>query len=743
MSVTVTVNGQPGPSVVASTGDTVTATITAASVVVVTASPAAAPGGIGPSGPANTLKIGTVTSGTAAATITGTAPSQTLNLVLPAGSTGATGSVGATGSQGPAGPANSLSIGTVTSGTAAATIAGTAPNQTLNLVLQKGDTGAQGPAGATGPAANLADETPQPLGTASAGTALSAARADHVHSQGSIAYSGLSGIPSTFAPSAHAHAVSDVTGLQTALDGKQASGTYATLVSGTVPSSQLPGFVDDVQEYTNLAGFPATGEVGKLFVARDSNKVYRWSGSTYIEIAASPGSTDSVTEGSTNLYHTNTRAAAAAPVQSVSGRTGTITVAQLGTSGTASSTTFLRGDGQWSAAGLGANDSVDGGFFTGQLTRSITITVQPVSQTMSGGAATFSVTATVSPSTTMTYQWQRSNNSGATWADVSGATSYQLSLSGLTGADSLSRFRVIVSAAAATSVTSSEAILYAAIAAGSNSANFNNTAVWGGLTANVTTVGTNGGPSAYGTYDQNGNVQEWNDLDGSSSAQKVILGSSYSQANAILNRQLIGPDAGGSGTTGLRVATRTNPNSYSGFVSVGDAGNSADGNGYGAVGYAYSIGQHEVTVAEFAAFLNAVGATNGPYVVNPSSITRSGTSGSFTYSPTANMSSKPFASSTWFTAARYCNWLHNGKPSGAQDASTTESGAYTLSGAMGGSAPARNADAKYHIPTEAEWYKAAYYKSGGTNAGYWDYATQSDTAPSSVTATSTGDGVTP
>ena len=246
--------------------------------------------------------------------------------MLPAG---ATGSKGDTGSQGPAGPANSLSIGTVTSGTAAATITGTAPNQTLNLVLPPGAAGATGPQGPQGPAGtvNLSDETPQPLGAASAGTALSAARADHVHAQGSIAYSGLSGIPSTFAPSAHQHAVSDVTGLQAALDGKQPAGTYATLVGGTVPSSQLPSYVDDVIEYANLAAFTEQS-TGKIYVARDTGKIYRWSGSAYVEISPSPGSTDSVTEGSVNLYHTNARAAAAAPVQSVAGRTGTVTLAK-------------------------------------------------------------------------------------------------------------------------------------------------------------------------------------------------------------------------------------------------------------------------------------------------------------------------------------------------------------------------------------------------------------------------------
>lgn len=97
-----------------------------------------AAGSTGAAGPGNSLSIGTVTSGTAAATITGTSPSQTLNLVLPAGTNGVTG------------PANSLSIGTVSTGAASATITGTAPSQTLNLVLQTGATGSTGATGAAG-----------------------------------------------------------------------------------------------------------------------------------------------------------------------------------------------------------------------------------------------------------------------------------------------------------------------------------------------------------------------------------------------------------------------------------------------------------------------------------------------------------------------------------------------------------------------------------------------------------------
>lgn len=90
--------------------------------------------------------------------------------------------------------------------------------------------------------------------------------------------------------------------------GAQPAGTYATLVGGTVPASQLPSYVDDVIEASALASFPANGETGKIYVDLSTNKTYRWSGSAYIEIASSPGSTDAVPEGSNNLYFTDARA---------------------------------------------------------------------------------------------------------------------------------------------------------------------------------------------------------------------------------------------------------------------------------------------------------------------------------------------------------------------------------------------------------------------------------------------------
>jgi Chaperone of endosialidase len=62
-----------------------------------------------------------------------------------------------------------------------------------------------------------------------------------------------------------------------------------------------------VLEFANLAAFPATGTIGIIYVALDTGKIYRWSGSAYVEISPSPGSTDSVPEGSVNKYYTDER----------------------------------------------------------------------------------------------------------------------------------------------------------------------------------------------------------------------------------------------------------------------------------------------------------------------------------------------------------------------------------------------------------------------------------------------------
>jgi formylglycine-generating enzyme required for sulfatase activity len=88
---------------------------------------------------------------------------------------------------------------------------------------------------------------------------------------------------------------------------------------------------------------------------------------------------------------------------------------------------------------------------------------------------------------------------------------------------------------------------------------------------------------------------------------------------------------------------------------------------------------------------------------------------------------------SWGDVARFCNWMHNGQPTGAQDLSTTEDGSYFLNGAMTDLelvAVTRESDATWVIPSEDEWYKAAYHKNDGVTGNYWDYPTSNDSVPS-------------
>lgn len=76
---------------------------------------------------------------------------------------------------------------------------------------------------------------------------------------------------------------------------------------GKVPAAQLPSYVDDVLEFPDLASFPAEGETGKIYVAIDTNRNYRWTGTAYLWNNPSPGSTDALAEGSVNQYFTMAR----------------------------------------------------------------------------------------------------------------------------------------------------------------------------------------------------------------------------------------------------------------------------------------------------------------------------------------------------------------------------------------------------------------------------------------------------
>ncbi len=187
------------------------------------------------------------------------------------------------------------------------------------------------------------------------------------------------------------------------------------------------------------------------------------------------------------------------------------------------------------------------------------------------------------------------------------------------------------------------------------------------------------------------------------------------------------------------------------FVTVGNVGNTGeqsrlavyeDETYYGSVAYTYNIGKYEVTNAQYTEFLNAVADAdpNGLYNTDMGGgwndiggITRGGSDGNYTYTVRTNRGDRPVNYVSWYDTLRFANWLTNGQPSEPQGNGTTEMGSYTLTGVTSvaslpdHAALAAGTTTKWLLTSEDEWYKAAYYKGGGTNAGYWDYPTQSDT----------------
>ena len=198
-------------------------------------------------------------------------------------------------------------------------------------------------------------------------------------------------------------------------------------------------------------------------------------------------------------------------------------------------------------------------------------------------------------------------------------------------------------------------------------------------------------------------------------------------------------------------------------VPIGNPGNPGDTRydptGVGSVGYGFRMARTEVTNAQYVEFLNAVAGADSYGVFFATGvqetlqgIVRSGSPGSYNYSVkpaalggTYTYGDKPVAFVSSGDAMRFVNWLHNGQPAGAQNASTTEDGEYTLNGATSSAALAaitRNAGARWWFPSIQEWYKAAYHKNDGVTGNYWDYPTATNIDPNNNLPTSdTGNSV--
>jgi len=175
------------------------------------------------------------------------------------------------------------------------------------------------------------------------------------------------------------------------------------------------------------------------------------------------------------------------------------------------------------------------------------------------------------------------------------------------------------------------------------------------------------------------------------------------------------------------------------WTFIGDAGNACDPQAqgcFGSVAYAYDIGTYEVTNAQYVEFLNAKASVSDPlrlyseYMVGYDpyndphgqstygGIERGGTAGSYTYTPIAGRENMPVNLVSFYSTLRFANWMSNGQGDG-----DTENGSYTLLGGTptpsNGATVTRNAGAQIVLPSEDEWYKAAYYDPASST--YFDY----------------------
>jgi len=174
----------------------------------------------------------------------------------------------------------------------------------------------------------------------------------------------------------------------------------------------------------------------------------------------------------------------------------------------------------------------------------------------------------------------------------------------------------------------------------------------------------------------------------------------------------------------------------------------------GSVNYSFEIGKYEITAGQYTEFLNAV-AADDPYGLYhtfmfdgyyPCGIERLGEPGSYTYRviyPT--WLNRPVGYVEWASAARFANWMHNGQPVGPPGPGTTEDGSYLINGATTNpelQPVVRRPGATWVLPSEDEWYKAAYHRNDGPTGNYWNFATQCGALPDSGSMLN-GDGDVP
>jgi hypothetical protein len=292
-----------------------------------------------------------------------------------------------------------------------------------------------------------------------------------------------------------------------------------------------------------------------------------------------------------------------------------------------------------------------------------------------------------------------------------------------------------------------------------SSANFNYSNTQNLFSGIVSDVGSNGLPSHYGTYDQNGNASEWVEkpyMLESRDKEEYAAGGSYSTSNAL----------GGSGLKHIETLTRASGYSYVGFrvaslynttdpttisstdqlsmsfvgvidpqntedvsttyIKNGETFNSIIINNLGVVDNMYRIGRYEVTNKQYCRFLNAVAKNNdrGLYDSRMSSQNVGGISrifdAEYIYTTKPNMDNKPVLFVNYLSVIRFINWLHNGASVTISESNidyNLDMGAYSIIPIGTDSYNVvQSSYRKYWLPNLNEWHKAAYFEPVDVNA---------------------------
>ena len=188
---------------------------------------------------------------------------------------------------------------------------------------------------------------------------------------------------------------------------------------------------------------------------------------------------------------------------------------------------------------------------------------------------------------------------------------------------------------------------------------------------------------------------------------------------------------------------------WSAVGNPGNANDPADGDSgtagvqnFGAVPYAYNIGTYDVTASQYVEFLNAKDPTSANTLLLYEATRMSdpiyggvsfsaGNLPGSKYGVISGRGNHPANFTNWYDAIRFANWVNNGQGSG-----DTETGAYTLGTILFPGPLTHNAGSQVWLPTENEWYKAAYYDPRTTAQGgppsdshYWLYGTSSNSTP--------------